>query len=136
MNLLQRCISSELATMMYSFVKYIIIDTSWNQIVSLSESVLCNHIAFRFCRARVRSRRTENIRLFRILIDLILRQNFLNYIKSQFVRICNFYIDVCSRKRFARSMSCMLFSDYRFLDHFSFFSLRWHILWISYRQIT
>ena len=53
----------------------------WNHIVSLRKSVLCSHITFRFCRAetrsrrtRIRSKRTENIWSFRILIDLILWQ--------------------------------------------------------------
>ena len=90
----------------------------WSQIVSLRESVLCSQVQW--------------------LLHLDLaeqEQDLLNYIRSQFARFCTLYIDVCSRKRFARSMSSILLSDFRFLD-FSAISRLSHFIGTSFGPPT
>ena len=102
---------------------------TWCQIVSFRESVLCNHITSRSCKARIRSRRTnniENIWSFRILIDLILWQNLIKVEKLVFAFFASMH---------ASRIRCTSFS-YRFFDLFLFASHRWHILWTFYSQIA
>ena len=62
-------------------------------------------------------------------------QNLLNYIKSQFAQFCTLYIDVCSRKRFERSMSSILLSSFRFLD-FSIISRLSHLIGTVFESST
>ena len=91
---------------------------TWCQIVSLRRSVLCSQVQW--------------------LLHLDLaeqEQNLLNYIRSQFARFCTLYIDVCSRKRFARSMSSILLSDFRFLE-FSIISRLSHFIDTSSESST
>ena len=83
------------------------ITRTWCQIVSFRESVLCSHVTSWFRKARAESKQ---------------EQNLLNYIRSQFVRFWTLYIDVCSRKQFARSMSNILLYDSQ-VFRFAFFSI-------------
>ena len=120
MSLLQRCISSEPATMMYSFVKYTVNDTSWSQIVSSRESVLCSHITSRSRKARVRSRRTnnaENIGFFRILIDPILWQILVRTEKLEFALFASMY----ARRSLSRIRCISFLIDFSTISHFSHF---------------
>ena len=94
-------------------IEFITTET-WCHIVSLRESVLCNHITPRFCKAETRSRRTnsaENIWPFRILIDLILWQILVRSKKLDFAFFASMH---------ARRIRCItLLIDFSIIFNFS-----------------
>ena len=102
MNLLQWCTVSW---------KYIIIDTNWNQIISFRKNVLCNHIAFRFCKARIQSKKIENIWFFRILIDLIFWQILVWSKKFEFAFFASMHV--------SRIRCIIFFIDFSIISSFS-----------------
>ena len=120
MSLLQRCTSSEPATMVYSFVEYTVNGTSWGQIVSSRGSVLCSHITSRSRRARVRFRRTDNagdIGFFRILIDSILWQALVRTEKLESALFASVY----ARRSLPRIRCISFLIDFSIISHFSHF---------------
>ena len=92
----------------------------WNYIVSLRENVLCNQITSWFRRARIRSKRTnnvENIESFRILIDLIFWQVLIKIEKLEFA----FFASMYARRNLSRIRCIIFFIDFSIIFHFFHF---------------
>ena len=124
MNLLQWCTASwNIQSMIRVEVKSISLRESVLsllqqkcQIISFRKNVLCSQITSRSRRARVRSKKTNNvedIESFRILIDLILWQILVKIEKLEFAFFASMYV-----RRSLSRIECIIFLiDFSIISH-------------------